>query len=229
MIRYQLGMHRGLSALVFGWCQRWMCGQLGMFAGMSSGEAKAVLRRYLDDARAAMLWKLDGLTEYDIRRPLTAHGTNLLGLIKHLSGCEIGYFGYVFDRPFPEPPAWLVDEDGDPTRDMWAAADETRRDITSIYRRACEHSNATIAALDLEALGEIPTWPEDRRRVTLHEVLVHMLSETARHAGHADIVRELIDGAAGLHAGRPNLPDSGAQYWPQLRRRIEDAARQSDT
>lgn len=176
-----------------------------------------------------MLGKLDGLSEYDIRRPLTAHGTNLLGLIKHLTGCEIGYFGYVFARPFPDPPLWLIEEDGDPTRDMWATADEARRDIVGLYRRACAHSNMTIAALDLEAQGDIPTWPEQRRRVTLHDVLVHMLSETARHAGHADIVRELIDGSAGLHVDRTGLPDADPLYWPRLRQQIEDSARSANT
>lgn len=195
---------------------------------MSSNEAKDTLLRYLDDAREAMLWKLDGLSEYDIRRPLTAHGTNLLGLVKHLAGCEIGYFGYVFSRPITEPPAWLVEEDGDPTRDMWATADESRRDIIGLYRRACAHSNVTIAALDLEARGEVPTWPAQRRRVTLHDVLVHMLSETARHAGHADVVRELIDEAAGLHADRRGLPDADPQYWFRLRQQIENSARQAN-
>lgn len=195
---------------------------------MSSSDAKATLLRYLDDARAAMLWKLDGLSEYNIRRPLTAHGTNLLGLVKHLAGCEIGYFGYVFNRPFSDPPAWLVEEDGDPTRDMWATAAESRGDIVGLYQRACAHSNTTITELDLEARGEIPTWPEQRRRVTLHDVLTHMLSETARHAGHADVVRELIDEAAGLHADRPGLPAADPQYWSRLRRQIEESARRAN-
>lgn len=62
---------------------------------------KADLHRCLREAREALVWKLDGLSEYDMRRPLTFHGTNLLGLVKHLSGCEIGYFGWVFDRSFP--------------------------------------------------------------------------------------------------------------------------------
>ena len=65
--------------------------------------------------------------------------------------------------------------------------------------------------------------------VTLHDVLVHMLSETARHAGHADIVRELIDEAAGLHADRQGLPDTDVEYWPRLRQRIDHAARGANT
>lgn len=196
---------------------------------MSSARAKDTLRRYLDDARQAMLWKLDGLSEYDARRPLTARGTNLLGLVKHLAGCEIGYFGDVFGRPFPQPPAWLTTHEGEPTRDMWATADESRHDIVDLYRRACAHANATIDELDLEARGDVPSWPEHRRSVTLHDVLVHMLSETARHAGHADIVRELIDETAGLHADCRGLPDTDVEYWPRLRQRIDHAARGANT
>jgi hypothetical protein len=194
---------------------------------MPSSQAKATLLRYLDDAREAMLWKLDGVSEYDVRRPMTPHGTNLLGLVKHLSGCEMGYFGYVFSRPFPQPPAWLTSEDDDPTRDMWATAEESRLDVVNLHRRACAHSNATIEALDLEERGEVPGWPERRRTVTPHDIMVHMLSETARHAGHADIVRESIDEAAGLHADSRGLPDTDEQYWGQLRQRIERAARRA--
>ena len=195
---------------------------------VSSEHAKTTLSRHLDDARQAMLWKLEGLSEYDIRRPLTAHGTNLLGLVKHLIGCEIGYFGYVFNRPFPQPPPWLAADEGGPTRDMWATAEESRHDIVDLYRRACAHSNTTIEALDLEAQGNVPTWPEHLRAVTLHDILVHMLAETARHAGHADIVRELIDEAAGLHLDGDGLPEADAEYWPRLRTRIEFAAREAD-
>lgn len=195
---------------------------------MSSDYAKNTLQRHLDDARAAILWKLEGLSEFDVRRPLTAHGTNLLGLVKHLAGCEIGYFGYVFNRPFPQPPAWLTTDEGEPTRDMWATAEESRHDIVDLYRRACTHSNTTIEALDLEAQGEVPTWPEHQRAVTLHDILVHMLAETARHAGHADIVRELIDESAGLHVDGDGLPHTDPEYWPRLRARIETAAREAD-
>jgi hypothetical protein len=201
---------------------------VGRFAVMSSAHAKTTLHRHLDDARNAMLWKLDGLSEYDVRRPLTAHGTNLLGLVKHLIGCEIGYFGYVFNRPFPQPPAWLTADEGEPTRDMWATAEESRPDIVDLYRRACAHSNTTIESLDLESQGDVPTWPEQQRSVTLHDILVHMLAETARHAGHADIVRELIDEAAGLRVDGDGLPEVDTEHWPRLRARIESAAREAD-
>ena len=63
---------------------------------------KAEMVRYLTEARSALLWKLDGLSDYDIRRPLVPTGTNLLGLIKHVASVAAGYFGETFGRPFPE-------------------------------------------------------------------------------------------------------------------------------
>lgn len=183
---------------------------------MTGVDFKADLHRCLREAREALLWKLDGLSDYDMRRPLTFHGTNLLGLVKHLSGCEIGYFGWVFDRPFTDPPAWLAVAD-DATIDMWVRPEESRAEIVDLYRRACAHADATIDTLGLGHRGTMP----DGRPVTLHHVLVHMVAETTRHAGHADIVRELIDDAAGTHPGGTGLPD---EDWPRLRQRIEDAA-----
>jgi len=156
--------------------------------------AKEYLHGELRDARQAVLWKLDGLGEYDVRRPLTGTGTNLLGLVKHLSVWEARYFGEVFGRPFPEP---LARWDGSESRgaDLWATEQETREEITNLYRRVWEHSDATITELDIDSPGHVPWWP--RPDVTLFNVLVHMLTETSRHAGHADILREQLDGATG--------------------------------
>ncbi|NUT49768.1 MAG: DinB family protein [Saccharothrix sp.] len=184
---------------------------------------KPDLHRYLRSAREALLWKLDGLTPHAARRPLTPTGTNLLGLVKHLAGVEVGYFGDTFGRPFPEPLPWLAD-DAEPNADMWAAPGESRADIVDLYRRACAHSDATIEALDLDAPGTVPWWPADRASVTLHLVLVHMIAETNRHAGHADIVRELIDGAAGLRRDNDNLAEVD---WEAHRARLERAAREA--
>jgi hypothetical protein len=98
-----------------------------------------------------------------------------------------------------------------------------------LYRRACLHSDHTIEALSLDDRGLISAWPEHRRSVTLHDVLVHMLAETTRHAGHADIVRELIDNATGLSSGgqRPPAADD-PDFWPRIHDRIEYAAREAD-
>ena len=191
---------------------------------MIESEAKADLLQYLQAARDALLWKLDGLGEYDIRRPLTPTGTNLLGLIKHLAGVELGYFGDTFGRPFfDEPPSWYA-AGAEPGADMWAAADEPRELIVGLYRQAWEHAGATIATLDLDAIGHVPWWPEGRRRVTLHHVLVRVLADTQRHAGHADIVRELIDGAVGMTKENDGMPPGDQSWWENYRSRLERVA-----
>jgi hypothetical protein len=192
-----------------------------MVAGM---DAKATLHRYLQVGRESVLWKLDGLSEYDVRRPLVRSGTNLLGLVKHLAGVEAGYFGFVFDRPFPEPLPWYED-DAEDNADMWATADESRDDIVGLYRRVWAHADATIDTLDLDATGIVPWWGPDE--VTLHRLLVHVATETHRHAGHADIVRELIDGAIGLRPQAPNLPSDDDDWWAAYRDRLEQIAREA--
>lgn len=193
-------------------------------ADPAADPAKDTLHRYLQVGRESLLWKLDGLSEYDIRRPLVPTGTNLLGLVKHVASVEAGYFGEIFGRPFPEPLPWF-EEGAEPNADMWATPEETRDDIIGLYHRVWAHSDATIAALSLEATGEVPWWPEGRRVVTLHTLMVHMIAETHRHAGHADLVRELVDGAAGLRAEATNLPDGDAAWWVAYHDRLEEAAR----
>jgi hypothetical protein len=187
---------------------------------MSQPDPKADLKRYLQMARDALLWKLEGLSEYDIRRPVVPTGTNLLGLVKHVATVEFGYFGLTFGRPFDEPLPW-ADDDAEANADMWATADESREQIVGLYHRAWAHSDATIDTLELDSLGRVPWWPDDRSEVSLHFVLVHMIAETSRHAGHADVVRELIDGAAGVRADNSNLPGEDAAWWNGYRDRLE--------
>jgi hypothetical protein len=107
---------------------------------------------------------------------------------------------------------------------MWADASETRDEIVALFGRVRAHADATIAALPLDAPGRVPWWPADRREVTLHRILVHVTAEVHRHAGHADIVRELIDGGTGLRADNSNLPGVGAQWWAAYRDRLEETA-----
>ena len=190
-------------------------------------DPKTVLHRYLQSAREVLLWKLDGLSDYDIRRPLTSTGTNLLGLVKHVASVESGYFGLVFNRPSGEPLPWYAD-DAEPNADMWATADESRDQIVGLYRRTWAHSDATIDALELDAIGLVPHWPPDRRDVTLHQILVHMIAETHRHAGHADIVRELIDDAVGLRADNDNMATGDRSWWQEYRSRLETVAREAE-
>jgi uncharacterized damage-inducible protein DinB len=187
-------------------------------------DEKTQLKTYLQVARDAVLWKLEGLSEYDVRRPLVRTGTNLLGLVKHLASVEVGYFADTFGRPADMPLPWW-DDDAESNADMWATREESREHIVDFYRRACAHADATIDALDLDATGQVPWWPEERRNVTLHRVLVHVIAETNRHAGHADIVRELIDGAAGVRVDRDNMPDEDDAWWRDYVERLEQVAR----
>jgi uncharacterized damage-inducible protein DinB len=193
---------------------------------MTGSDPKADLQRYLQAAREALLWKLEGLSEYDIRRPLTPTGTNLLGLVKHVASVELGYFGEVFGRPSGEPLPWLADG-AEPNADMWAGPDEPRDEIVALYRRSWAHADATIGALPLDALGHVPWWPAGRNEVTLHRILVHMTAETHRHAGHADIVRELIDGAVGMRKENDNMAPGDQAWWGDYRNRLERAAQQA--
>ena len=182
-------------------------------------DAKSTLHSSLRSVREALLWKIDGLSEYDIRRPLTPTGTNLLGLVKHLSVVEARYFGESFGRPFPEQlPGW---EDN---ASMWAAEDESRAEIVGRYRRVWAHADATIDALPLDAPGRVSWWTWSPG-VVLFNILVHVLTETNRHAGHADILREQLDGATGVDAGSASFPGRDAAWWDAYRERVERAAR----
>ncbi len=191
---------------------------------MPMTDPKEELQHYLQRARESLLWKLDGLSEYDVRRPLVRTGTNLLGLLKHTASVEAGYLGDCFGRPFPQEFPWLAD-DAEPNADMWATADETREQFIDFYHRVWTHSDETIAQVDLDTLGSVPWWPAERRETTLHRILIHVIAETERHAGQADIVRELIDGATGLRANDPNVPDRDDAWWTDYRNKLEQVAR----
>jgi hypothetical protein len=188
-------------------------------------DEKSILLGYLRSSRASILSKVEGLGEYDVRRPMTPTGTNLLGLVKHLAGVEANYFGATFGRPMADPPHWLVDGsfDDDLMIDMFATPEESVEEIVLLYRRACAHADATVEALPLDAPGRVSHWPTGRDATTLLAMLAHVLAETARHAGHADIIREAIDGATGLRAIGDTFQDAGG--WPQHVERVEAAAR----
>jgi uncharacterized damage-inducible protein DinB len=157
-------------------------------AGYTATE-KDILHASLNRHRDAVLWKLDGLDDEQLRRPLTPTGTSLLGLVKHLASVEYGWLVETFGRE--AEPLWF---DPYKSEDMSVAADETTEQILAFYGRAREAADRTITELSLDALGR-PAWRD--HSVSLRWTLVHMVTETARHAGHMDIVRELIDGATG--------------------------------
>jgi hypothetical protein len=182
-------------------------------------DLKDELHRKLQETRKGLLSKLDGLSEYDRRRPMTPTGTNLLGLVKHLAGLEYLYLGEVFGRPSPESMSWIEDGSIWQGADMWARPEESSEYIIGLYRRACGHADGVIAALDLEAPGSVAHWPADRRETTLGVLLIRMLAETAQHAGHADIVRELIDGKGG-----PDQDSFGESAWREYITAVQAAA-----
>jgi hypothetical protein len=183
-------------------------------------DLKAELHGKLQVTRGVMVTKCAGLSEYDVRRPVTASGTSLLGLVKHLIGIEQVYLGTAFGRSTSFTLPWVEDGSIWDGADMWATEDESREELIDLYAQACQHSDETIAALDLDSPGSVPHWPEERRATTLGVLLFRMVDETAHQAGHADICREIIDGQG--QADRDEVGDDA--YWTSYVRRIQAAA-----
>jgi uncharacterized damage-inducible protein DinB len=154
-----------------------------------TGGEKESLHASLNRHRDVVLWKIQELDDAALRRPMTPTGTNLLGLVKHLAAVEYSWFSETFDRP-TEP---LPFDDNDENADLRLTPDETTADILAFYGRARAASDAVINEVDLDQTGT--AWYGGE--VSLRWVLIHMIEETARHTGHMDIVRELIDGAVG--------------------------------
>lgn len=178
-----------------------------------ANEPKAVLKRYLREERDSLLWKLDGLDERAARLPRTPTGTSLLGIVKHCLNVEVGYFGPTFGRDWPTPHELVSDAaiDADPQADWYATEDETLDGLVDLYRRVWAFADETIDSLPLDAPGRVPWWPPGKAEVTLQRILVHAATELARHAGHADILRELTDESVGLVPDRDNIPEVD---WP---------------
>lgn len=193
---------------------------------MSSNEAmKTVLADALARERANLRWKLEGLSERELRLPRTPTGFNLLGVLKHMAEVEIGYFGDTFDRPWPHPEELISDDHfaADPQADWYATEDESAADLLNFYARVEDFVGDTIAQLSLDATGRVPHWPDAHAEVTLGRIMVHVLVDLTRHLGQVDIVRESIDGAAGLSAVSPNLPDS--QDWEAYTAKLTEIAK----
>ena len=180
----------------------------------------ADLRHYLQQSRDAPLRALDGLSEYDARRPLTPSGTNLLGLVKHLAGVESSYLGDCVGRPSPLTFPWVEDGSIWDGADMWATADESRDYLLGLYRSVWAHSDASIAEVPLDAPAHVEWWPPERRETTFGHLLARTVAETAQHAGHADILRETIDG----RGGRDHDDIGDAAHWSAYVARIQAAA-----
>jgi uncharacterized damage-inducible protein DinB len=179
-----------------------------------------LLLRYLQRERENLVATLEGLGDYDVRRPMTPTGTSLLGLVKHMASVEIAYLGDCVGRSLESPLPWDNEQGYEQSADMWAKADESREWILDLYRRSWTHGDESVRTLGLEAGATVPWWPENRRDTTLGYVVVHLLAETAHHAGHADILRETIDGRAGTD--RDQVGDEA--WWRAHVARVQAAA-----
>ena len=177
------------------------------------------LGRYLQEGRDSVVRALDGLGEYDARRPLVPSGTNLLGLVKHLTGIELGYLGTSAGRPSPVTLPWEDDGSVWEGGDMWATPEESRDHLLGLYRTAWAHSDESLRTLPLDAPASVSWWPEESRTTTFGHLVVRVVAETAQHAGHCDILRETVDGAAGRDAAVGD-----AAWWTTYVGRIQAAA-----
>ena len=181
--------------------------------------AKADLHRYLQESRDGMVRALEGATEYDIRRPLTPSGTNLLGLVKHLAGVELGYLVESVGRTAPVLP-WNEDGSVWDSADMWTTPEQSREYLLGLYREAWALSDASLAELPLDAPAEVEWWSAEKRHTTFGHLLARVVAETARHAGQADILRETLDG----QAGRDHADQGDGQWWSDYVASIQAAA-----
>ncbi len=167
-------------------------------------DSKVVLKNHLQGARDTLIWKLDGVSERDLRLPRTPTGLSLLGIVKHALHAEVVYFGPTFGREWRTPEELVSSDDHDPQADWYATAQESAPHMIDLYRRVQAFADEAIDALPLDAIGHVAHW--GGAEVTLHQAMVHTIVDLQRHAGHADIVREHIDGSAGLLRKVSNLP-----------------------
>jgi len=178
------------------------------------GDLKQNLHRHLRHQSDALLLKLDGLPERELRLPRTPTGTSLLGIVKHCLNVEFGYFGPTFGRMIDDPRGLLEpsDYDEDPQVDWYATADETVTGIVDLYRRVQAFADETITTLELDSPGRVAWWGPETADVTLGQMIDYVALDLARHAGQADILREQIDGAVGWWGPGDNVPQG--YDWP---------------
>ena len=159
------------------------------------GDERSLLHEFLDQQRDALLWKLEGLTDDQLRQRALPHSRlHLLGLVKHLAAAEQYWLCEIFDRP-AEPISLAASDD------VELDEGDTADTVPAYFERAREASDRAIGELDLDATAT--TWLGDS--VSFRWALLHMIEEGARHAGHADLLREHIDGTAG-HLPAKHLP-----------------------
>ena len=175
----------------------------------STGSERQVLEAFLDFHRQVLVSKVDGIADNEARRRHLPSKTTLAGLIKHMIGVERGWFQEVLGGRSPED----IGPNVGGGQESWdLAKDETVSSLTKEYEQTCEQSRQTAARFALDDAVPEP----DMGQVSLRWIYVHMIEETARHVGHADILREQTDGAAGIDG------DPAVKTW--LQRIVVNAA-----
>jgi hypothetical protein len=161
----------------------------------STEQERATLREFLDYQREALIGRLQGLTNEQSRMTPTASSLSLLGLIKHSAIWERRWFQVVVaGRSLPGEWPAVPDVESDEVDPTFRLTDEdTIETVVADYREQIAASNEILATFDLDA----PCVRSDKIDESVRWVAVHMIEETARHAGHADIIRETIDGTRG--------------------------------
>lgn len=159
---------------------------------VATADERTLLLAFLDDQRDAVVRKLDGLSEEDARRRPTAEANSLIALVQHLAYVERWWVRAVFAGESPAFP-WT---DADPEADFKVADEVTVADTIAFYRAECARSDEIIRRAT--SLDDLSSGGDGRDALPLRHIVLHMIEETARHAGHADITRELIDGARGI-------------------------------
>jgi hypothetical protein len=159
------------------------------------------LALFLDRQRGALIRKVRGVSDADARRPPTASSLSLLGLLKHSAVWEARWFqGIVAGRTLPD--GWPEHKSPVPGEDFLVGEEDTVEQWVARYEQAAETSRQIAAARDLDDTCARPDVAEGNLRC----VLLHMIEETARHAGHADLIRETLDGSRGAHWGAVATP-----------------------
>ena len=192
---------------------------------LATGDEKALLRTHLALAQNSLLWKLEGLSDEELRRPMTKTSTNLVGIVKHLAGVTAHYLISSFGRDREYYPWEADDSELWYGGDMWALPEESPGEIVAAYRRACDASLAAIDEMELDEVGTHHTGV----KVSLRWMILTVLADTLRHAGHADVLREAIDGRIGTDAVLSNTEDGDDdEYWTTFRQRMTGEVSRED-
>ncbi|WP_186313492.1 DinB family protein [Paenarthrobacter nicotinovorans] len=183
----------------------------------------AQLREYLNDAREAILWKCEGLSDAQARTPLTPTGTHVMGLLLHLAVTESQYFISCLGREIENAVIRHVIEAEDAQADFLPPPGMTLEDAVRIYRQTIVAVDAVLDEVELNSPAVVEWWIK-HRHTTVERLLVHMIAESHRHAGHLDIVREQLDGFVGLRPSAPNIPDLTPDQWEEQNLRLKELA-----